>query len=196
MLGDIADPFTQRWRDKQLQYTWLRTLQGQYADFWQVTADALDFAMESFGISDPVLREKLMSLYLSLEMFPDVSETLLALKRLGLKIAILSNGSMPMLLAAVKNAGLAHLFDAILSADDVRVFKTHPAVYQLAVDRLSVEPHAIAFVSSNAWDAYGASAFGMRVFWCNRYGQQPEKLPGNPDFVVRSLHEIPNLMCR
>ena len=196
MLGDIADPFTQRWRDKQLQYTWLRTLQGQYADFWQVTADALDFAMESFGLSDAALREKLMSLYLSLEMFPDVSETLLALKRLGLKIAILSNGSMPMLLAAVKNAGLAHLFDAILSADDVRVFKTHPAVYQLAVDRLSVEPHAIAFVSSNAWDAYGASAFGMRVFWCNRYGQQPEKLPGNPDFVVRSLHEIPNLMCR
>jgi len=196
MLGDFADPFTQRWRDKQLQYTWLRTLQGQYADFWQVTADALDFAMESFDIKDAALREKLMSLYLSLETFPDVADTLPALKDSGFKTAILSNGSMPMLDAAVNNAGIAHLFDTVLSADEVRVFKTHPAVYQLAVDRLGIAPRAIAFVSSNAWDAYAASAFGMRVFWCNRYGHQPEKLPGKPDFIVRSLREIPNLMRR
>lgn len=193
-LGDKADLLTRRWRDKQLQYTWLRTLQGQFADFWRVTGDALDFAMEELGVDDPALRTRLMNLYLELEPFPDVIPTLSVLKSKGLKTAILSNGSPNMLAAIVSNANLGRLLDASLSVDEVGKFKTHPDVYRLAVERLGSSPASIAFVSSNGWDAYAASAFGMRVFWCNRYAQQPERLPGTPDIVVRSLEEIPTLI--
>ena len=116
------------------------------------------------------------------------------LKAAGLKTAILSNGSPAMLDAAVKAAGLDTLLDAVLSVEAVGVYKPHPKVYQLAVDRLGISAAAIAFQSSNAWDAYAASAFGMQVVWCNRYGQRPERLPGAPDRTVRSLAELPALV--
>lgn len=194
VLGDKLAALTTLWRDKQLQYTWLRSLQGSHADFWRVTGDALDYALEALDIDEPVLRERLLRLYLTLDCFPEVPQTMERLKAAGLKTAILSNGSPAMLRAAVDNAGLAHLFDAVLSVEEVGVFKTHPAVYQLAVDRLGVEAAAISFQSSNAWDAYAASAFGMRVVWCNRYGQIRERLPGAPDREVRSLAELPALV--
>jgi 2-haloacid dehalogenase len=111
-----------------------------------------------------------------------------------MRIAILSNGSPRMLDAIVTGNNLAPLIDAVLSVDAVGVYKTHPKVYQLAVDRLGVPAAAIAFQSSNAWDAYAASAFGMRVVWCNRYGQRRERLPGNPDCEVKSLAELPALV--
>lgn len=193
MLGDAAERLSSLWREKQLQYTWLRTLQGRYADFWQVTGDALDFALESLGLSIPGLRDRLMDSYLTLEVFPEVPEVLERLKRRGITTAILSNGSHKMVMSAVSAARIEHLLDAVLSAEEVRVYKTHPKVYQLAVDRLGVEPQRIWFVSSNAWDAWAASAFGMRVVWCNRYGQRPERLPGFPDREVRSLSEHPLL---
>ncbi|MGC2519654.1 MAG: haloacid dehalogenase type II [Burkholderiales bacterium] len=193
-LGENAGPLTLLWRRKQLEYTWLRTLQGAHADFWQVTGDALDFAMDALMIRDSTLRERLMNLYLTLSSFPEVAQMLARLKAAGLKTAILSNGTPAMLDAAVKNAGIGHLLDEILSVEEVRVFKTHPRVYQLAVDRLGVGRAEIAFQSSNGWDAYAASAFGMRVVWCNRYGQQPERLPGEPDFEIRSLAELPALV--
>jgi 2-haloacid dehalogenase len=183
------------WRDKQLQYTWLRTLQNRYADFWQVTGDALDFALESLGLETPTLRDRLMELYLGLEPFPEVPEILQALRARGFKTAILSNGSPAMLATLVQRAGLAEAFDAVLSADAVGVFKTHPKVYQYALDSLGLPAQAIAFQSSNAWDACGASDFGMRVVWCNRYGQRRERLPGAPDFEVRSLAELPGLLA-
>ena len=116
---------TALWRDKQLQYTWLRSLQNRYADFWQVTEDALAFALESLGLDAPTLRERLMELYLGLEPFPEVPEVLRALRARGFKTAILSNGSQAMLATLVQRAGLAEAFDAVLSADAVRVFKTH-----------------------------------------------------------------------
>ena len=194
VLGADADKLTALWRDKQLQYTWLRSLSGRYADFWQVTGDALDFALETLGIEQPGLRDRLMTLYLTLETFPEVPEVLRRLKQNGLRTAILSNGSPRMLDAIVTGNNLADLIDAVLSIDDVGVYKTHPKVYQLAVDRLGVTAAEIAFQSSNAWDAYAASAFGMRVVWCNRYGQRRERLPGNPDREVRSLAELPALV--
>ena len=193
-LGDDIDRLTALWRDKQLQYTWLRALQGRHADFWQVTGDALDFALETLGIDKPGLRDRLMNLYLTLDAFPEVFDVLGRLKRAGLKTAILSNGSPAMLDAAVKAAQLDTLLDAIFSVEEVGVYKPHPKVYQLAVDRLGIPPAAIAFQSSNAWDAYAASAFGMRVIWCNRYGQRAERLPGAPDRAVRSLAELPVLV--
>jgi 2-haloacid dehalogenase len=184
VLGDGIEKLTAQWRDKQLQYTWLRALQGRHADFWQVTGDALDFALQTLAIDKPGLRDRLMSLYLTLDAFPEVPDVLERLKKAGLRTAILSNGSPKMLEAAVKAAKLDALLDAVLSVEAVGVYKPHPKVYQLAVDRLGVPAAAIAYQSSNAWDAYAASAFGMQVVWCNRYGQQPERLPGGPDRIT------------
>jgi 2-haloacid dehalogenase len=194
VLGDGIDELTVLWRDKQLQYTWLRALQGRHTEFWQVTGDALDFALETLGIEKPGLRDRLMNLYLTLDAFPEVPDTLTRLRQAGLRTAILSNGSPRMLDAVVKAAGLKSLLDAVLSVEDVGVYKPHPKVYQLAVDRLGIPAAAIAFQSSNAWDAYAASAFGMQVVWCNRYGQRPERLPGVPARTVKSLAELPALV--
>jgi 2-haloacid dehalogenase len=194
VLGADADRLTALWRDKQLQYTWLRSLAGRYVDFWQVTGDALDFTLETLGIDRPGLRDRLMTLYLTLEPFPEVADTLRRLKQAGLRTAILSNGSPKMLDAIVAGNDLSNMLDAVLSVDAVGVYKTHPKVYQLAVDRLGVPASAISFQSSNAWDAYAASAFGMRVVWCNRYGQRRERLPGSPDCEVRTLAELPPLV--
>ncbi len=192
--GDKAAALTALWRDKQLQYTWLRAVQGRHADFWQVTGDALDFALEALGLREAGLRERLMSLYLALSAFPEVPQVLGALKAAGLRTAILSNGSPRMLDAAIENAGLGNLIDLSLSVEEVGVYKPHPKVYQLAVDRLGLAPEAIVFLSSNAWDAYAASAFGLRTIWCNRYGQAPERLPGSPDREIRSLADLPGLV--
>ena len=194
VLGDDIDRLTALWRDKQLQYTWLRAAQGRHADFWQVTGDALDFALETLGVTKPGLRDRLMSLYLTLDPFPEVSSVLARLKAAGLQTAILSNGSPAMLDAAVKAAKLETLLDAVLSVEEVGVYKPHPRVYQLAVDRLGIPASVISFQSSNAWDAYAASAFGMQVVWCNRYGQRRERLPGSPDREIKSLAELPALV--
>lgn len=196
VLGDKAAAVTALWRDKQLQYTWLRSLQGRHADFWQVTGDALDFTLETLGLAEAGVRDRLMGLYRTLDCFPEVPDVLRRLKEAGFTTAILSNGSPSMLADAVAGAGLGGLLDHVWSVEEVGVFKTHPRVYQLAVDRLGVPASAISFQSSNAWDAHAASAFGMRVVWCNRYGQRRERLPGAPDREVRSLADLPALIVR
>ena len=194
VLGDDFDKLTALWRDKQLQYTWLRATQGLHADFWQVTGDALDFSLDTLGINKAGLRDRLMTLYLTLDPFPEVTDVLKRLKAARLQTAILSNGSPKMLADVVKAAKLDTLLDAVLSVEDVGVYKPHPSVYRLAVDRLGIPASAISFQSSNAWDAYAASAFGMKVVWCNRYRQRPERLPGAPDREIRSLAELPVLV--
>lgn len=193
-LGGMTEKLTGIWRDKQLQYTWLRALQNRHVDFWQVTGDALAFALETLGIDRLGLHDRLMRLYLTLASFPEVPEMLKRLKSAGIRTAILSNGSPAMLDAAVKGAQIGDLLDHVLSVEEVGVYKPHPKVYQLAVDRLGVPASAISFQSSNAWDAYAASAFGMKVVWCNRYGQRRERLPGQPDFEIKSLSELPGLI--
>ncbi len=185
---------TSTWRDKQLQYTWLRSLQGRYADFWQVTGDALDFALDSLGLLEPGLRARLMDLYLNLTAFPEVPATLRALRDAGFVTAILSNGTPTMLEAAVRSAGLNDLFDAVLSAHAVQVFKTDSRVYSYGLRQLGLGADQVCFLSSNSWDAFGAKAFGMRVVWCNRYGQRPERLPGRPDHEIRCLDQLPALL--
>jgi len=191
VLGGNVDRVTALWRDKQIQYTWLRAAQGRHADFWQVTGDALDFTLETLNLSDARLRDRLMSLYLALEPFPEVRDVLVKLKSAGLRTAILSNGTPSMLGAIVSAAKLDSLFDAVLSVEEVGVFKPHSKVYQVACDRLRLAPAAISFQSSNAWDAHAAAAFGMRVVWCNRYGQRRERLPGTPDREATSLADLP-----
>jgi 2-haloacid dehalogenase len=163
-------------------------------NFFQVTSDALEFSLAALRLTDPALHPRLMSLYSSLECFPEVPGMLTRLKAAGIKTAILSNGSPDMLAAALAHSQIAHLFDAVLSVDEVGVYKPHPKVYQLAVDRLGVAPGAICFQSSNGWDAYAAAAFGMRVVWCNRYAQPPECLPGRPEVIIHSLAGLPALV--
>ena len=189
VLGDRTVALTTLWRDKQIQYSWLRSLQNRYVDFAQVTAAALDYALRAMAIDDAALRARLLDLYRSLTAFPEVPGVLRTLREAGYRTAILSNGSPAMLNPLVARAGIADLLDAVLSVDEVRVFKTHPRAYQLALDRLGVAAAEICFFSSNAWDAWATSDFGMRVIWCNRYGQPPETLPGKPDAEVRSLDE-------
>lgn len=192
--ADRRAALTTLWRDKQLQYSWLRSLQGRYVDFWTVTGDALDYALDSLGLADLGLRDALMALYRRLSAFPEVPATLRALRGAGYATAILSNGTPDMLAEAVGGAQLNGLFDAVLSVDALRVFKTDPRVYQFALDRLGLAKREVAFLSSNGWDAYAASDFGLRVVWCNRYRQPRERLPGAPDFEIRNLAELPPLL--
>jgi 2-haloacid dehalogenase len=194
-LGAKWQPLAEAWRAKQLQYTWLRSLMGRHADFWHVTGDALDFAMESLGVADAGLRERLMSLYERLDAYPDARPALEQLRAKGLKLAILSNGAPRMLAAAAESAGLAPLLDAVISVEEVGVYKPSPAVYRLATDRLGLWLSEIAFVSSNGWDACGAKAAGLRVAWCNRAGQPRERVPEPPDVELRSLAELPALVA-
>jgi 2-haloacid dehalogenase len=191
---EAAERLSALWRDKQLQYTWLRAAQHRHADFLQVTADALDFTLETLGLKKPGLRDYLLDLYLRLAPFPEVPQALARVREAGFATAILSNGTPAMLAAAVGAAGLGPLFDAVLSVEEVGAFKPDPRVYQLAVDRLGTPAASIAFVSSNGWDAHAASAFGTQVVWCNRYGQRRERLPGTPDREIKTLAELPALV--
>lgn len=192
LLGDKAGPLAALWREKQLAYTWLRAVQGRHADFWQVTGDALDFALEALAIDRPGMRDRLMQLYLTLDPYPEVPEVLRRLRAAGVKTAILSNGTPRMIEALVAGARLE--FDALLSVEQAGIYKPHASVYQLALDTLGLPARAIAFQSSNGWDACGASAFGMQVVWCNRSRQPRERLPGAPDREIDTLAALPGLV--
>lgn len=193
-LGDKAQPLSEMWRAKQLQYTWLRSLMDAYTDFWRVTGDGLDYALAAHDINDPDIRERLMDLYLTLDAYPDAVDTLKKLKDEGYATGILSNGSPDMLASAVKNSGLTPLLNEVMSVQDVGIFKPSARVYQLAVDRMGVSPREICFVSANAWDASGAADFGFQVAHLNRFGQPAEKLPGVPSAVMKSLSDLPTVL--
>jgi 2-haloacid dehalogenase len=192
-IGAGADELSQLWRTKQLEYAWLRALMGRHADFWQVTGDALDHALARTGV-DASVREPLLQAYLTLEAYPEVADVLRRLRAAGLKLAILSNGEPAMLAAAVENAGIGDLLDAVLSVEEVGVYKPDPRVYRLAVDRLGVRPDQIAFQSSNAWDVNGAACFGLRPVWINRFGAPAERLPGDAEHELRDLSGLPGLL--
>ena len=194
-MGDKADGLSALWRTKQLEYTWLRSLMGEYVDFWQVTQDGLDYSMETLGIDDQSLRQDLLQAYLELEPYPEVIPVLTQLREAGMQTAILTNGSPDMIEAAVNHSGIGKLLDACLSVDDVGIFKPDPRVYQHAVERLGVAASSISFQSSNAWDAAGASNFGMTVVWVNRFGQRVERLPGRSDAELTNLSGLPEIVA-
>ena len=195
-IGDKADQVTAMWRQKQLEYTWLRSLMQQHVDFWDVTRDGLDYALDAAGHGDPALRDELLQLYLSLKTYPEVRSVLSTLRDNGVPRAILSNGAPKMLDAAAQSADIAALLDAIYSVEDVGVYKPAAQVYQLAVDGMGCRADQICFMSSNAWDVAGAAHFGFRVVWVNRFGQVPERLPGEPVTMVDSLEKLPELLGR
>ncbi|MDX1435076.1 MAG: haloacid dehalogenase type II [Gammaproteobacteria bacterium] len=193
-LGDKADGVSAMWRTKQLEYTWLRSLMGRYVPFWQITGEALEYSFDAHGVDDRALSEDLMNAYLELDCYPEVPDVLATLKDNGMRTAVLSNGSPDMLDAAVESAGLGSLLDAVLSVHEVGIFKPHPSVYQLALDRLEVERREVSFQSSNAWDAGAAATFGFRVAWVNRFGQAEERLPDRPDAELDTLAALPALV--
>lgn len=193
-VGEKAAALSELWRRKQLEYSWLRSLMGEHADFWRVTGDALDYAMAALKIDDPVLRADLMELYLSLPIFPEVPEVLEALKSRKIKTGVLSNGAPVMLTSAVNCAKISPFLDVVFSVEDVGVFKPDNRVYQMAVDRLKLPPEEIAFFSSNAWDIAGAATFGFKAVWCNRGGAPRERLPGAPVAEIQDLSEVLTLL--
>jgi 2-haloacid dehalogenase len=195
MFNSNADQVSALWRTKQLEYTWLRSLMGSHADFWQVTQDALDFALDTHELKIPELRKNLMEAYLSLSCYTEVPVVLSTLKSKGYRNAILSNGTPQMLDAAVSNSKLTSIIEENYSVEQVGIFKPDPRVYQLAVDGMGVQPGEILFHSSNAWDASGAAFFGFKVAWINRFRQQAERLPGRPDVELKSLDELPELLA-
>jgi 2-haloacid dehalogenase len=194
ILGDKAGAVSELWRQKQLEYTWLRSLMPAHADFWQVTSDGLDFALSASGVKDQGLHDSLMNLYLTLESYEEVKDTLATLRNGGLATAILSNGNPRMLKAAVDSAGLNDVLDASLSIEEVGIYKPDPRVYQLAVDRLGVRKEEICFLSSNCWDARAAANFGFKVAWINRFDREPDRLPGDFVKVIHRLDELPPLL--
>lgn len=193
-VGPEAAAVSATWRTKQLQYTWLRALMGRHADFWQVTGDALDFALEAHRVDAASLREPLMAAYRSLEAYPEVPDVLRRLREAGLKTAILSNGEPDMLGAGAISAGIADRLDAVFSVEEIGIYKPHPSVYRLAADRLGVLPAAIAFQSSNSWDVHGAATFGFQAVWINRQHAAAERLPGVPAAVLPDLRGLPDLV--
>jgi len=188
---------SQAWRAKQLEYTWQRSLMQRYQPFSAVTRDALAWACESLGLAlDEKKAQSLMDEYLRLSTFPDVPAALARLRRnqanLSVRQAILSNGSPDMLVPLVKNSGLK--FDAVLSVDEVKIFKPAPEVYELAVKKLSVPKDRIGFVSSNCWDALGAKSFGFTAYWINRAGAPVDRLGFTPDAILKSLGNLPEIL--
>ena len=180
------------WRLKQLQYTWLRAVAGAHTDFWEVTRNGLDWALENAGLDrDPELRERLLQLYWELSAYPEVPHMLAELKDQGLNTAILSNGSPDMLDGAVRSAGIGALLDDVLSVESVGIFKPAAAVYDLVLKRFNCAPENVLFVSSNGWDAACATGFGFTTAWVNRAGEPIDRLPWTPQLVLNDLTGIP-----
>ena len=193
-LAQIWPQLAEDWRAKQLQYSWLRAVTGEHTDFWRVTQDGLDWALELRGLSaDRALRERLLSLYWQLQAYPEVPQMLRRLKAAGINTAILSNGSPDMLQGAVQSANLAELLDDVLSVESVGVFKPAPQVYDMVLQRFGVAKHHVLFVSSNGWDAAAAASYGFVTAWVNRAGLPIDRLPGQPNHVLQDLTDIPTL---
>ncbi len=187
-----GDALAQLWRLKQLQYSMLRSLMGRHRDFWRLTEDGLVYAAKSLGLDLTAdRRARLLDAYLTLAAFPDVKPGLAALKERGLRLAILSNGEPRMLESAARSAGIVDLLDAILSVEEVKIFKPSPRVYQLAPERLRVRPAELGFVSSNYWDVAGAASTGLETFWIQRRAAEPpEELGFTADHTVSTITDL------
>lgn len=193
-LGEYADEVSTIWRQKQLEYTWLRSLMGEYADFERIVNDSLEYALKHAGIDNAGLRDDLLQAYRQLDCFPEVPATLKALKDNGLGIAILSNGTRNMVESCIEHTGLGNAIDVVLSVDSVRIYKPAPRVYELAVDHYGPPVPGICFQSSNAWDIAGAAHFGFTCVWINRNNTIPEILPGQAAHVLPDLTQLPGLV--
>jgi len=186
-VGPDAARFSEVWRTKQLEYSWVLSLAGRYEPFWTLTEKALDYAFARFPEVDRSLRQLLLEAYRTLDAYPEVRQTLQVLRMRGLRTGILSNGDPGMLKAAVDSANLAGDLHAVLSVDAAKIFKTSPRSYDLVLQALSLTPNEVVFVSSNRWDIAGAAAFGFTTVWVNRLGLPDEYVELAPSTVIASL---------
>jgi 2-haloacid dehalogenase len=194
-IGPKADELSTLWRQKQLEYSWLRSLMGVHADFWKVTGDALDYALAACGIDDPGLKDELMVFYLKLDAYPDAAEALAAVRAKGKRTAILSNGSPSMLDSAVRAAGLEKLIEMVLSIEDVGIYKPSRRVYRHAQHKLGLaDALSVCFVSANAWDSHGAAQFGFQVVHVSAREAPDERLPGKSMCRISRLRELCDLV--
>ena len=193
-VGDNWEKLASLWRLRQVEYTWLRNSMDEYIDFWKITSDALDYAMETLGIENNELREELLNLYLKLEAYPEINDLLKKLKQRGLKTGILSNGNMKMLNSAVNNANIREYLDEILSVEDCKIYKPSSKVYDLVKIKMQISKENVLFFSSNAWDMHAASNYGFKTIWVNRFNTKLERLPGKPIDIVNSLDKIDEII--
>src|SRR6516164_1901355 len=192
----LCNQLAQIWRAKQLQYSLMRSLMGRHRDFWGLTEDGLVWASKNLQLDLTADKTKqLMDAYLTLAAFPDVKPGLEALKKQGIKLAILSNGEPKMLEAAAKSAGIRDLLDDVISVEEVKIFKVSPRVYNLATERLKVTNPELGFVSANNWDAVGAASAGLRTFWIQRSaGEVPEELGFQASAIVKAITDLAPLL--
>ena len=193
-VGHNWESLASLWRLRQVEYTWLRNSMNEYIDFWQITSDALDYAMETLEIENIKLKQDLLALYLKLEAYPEVKDLLKKLKQKGFKTGILSNGSMKMLNSAVDNANIRDLLDGILSVEECEIYKPSKKVYDLVEKNIKVKKENVMFFSSNAWDMHAASNYGFNTIWVNRFNAKLERLPGKPKNIVNSLEKIDQII--
>jgi 2-haloacid dehalogenase len=189
-MGPDGQAFSDLWRAKQLEYSWIRTLMGHHTDFWALTEQSLDYAFARFPSADRTLKAALLDAYWHLDCYPEVPSVLKHLKDRGARIAILSNGTPQMLQSAVKKAGLDLIIDDIFSVETVKAFKTAPAVYDMVTTTYRLYPGSVSFQSSNRWDIAGATKFGFRTVWINRANMPDEYADFGPSLILPSLESL------
>ncbi len=192
-IGDKWEPFANFWRTTQLEYTWLRSLMKRHKDFWQITEESLDKSMMAFNI-DPKMKNELLNLYKVLSPFQEVTETLKLLKEKNFKLAILSNGTPSLLNDLVKSNNLNNLFDDLFSIEEVKIYKPHPKVYDLPIEKYKIKKNEVVFLSANTWDVSGAGNYGYQSIWVNRNNNIFDNLDYKPNNQIKNLSELINLI--
>ena len=192
-IGDKWEGFANFWRTTQLEYTWLRSLMKRHKDFWQITEDSLDKSMAAYDIN-PKMRDQLLNLYKVLSTFHEVPETLNSLKEKNFKLAILSNGTPSLLNDLVKSNNLNDLFDDLFSIEEVKIYKPHPKVYDLPIEKYKIKKNEVVFLSANTWDVSGAGNYGYQSIWVNRNNNIFDNLDYKPDNQIKNLSELINLI--
>lgn len=193
-LGNIAEPFSNLWRSKQLEYSWLRSLMNRYEDFWCVTEESLDYTLNCFNIKNASLKINLLKAYKNINCYEEVPTVLSKLKERKISTVILSNASPIMLNNVVKNSKIDSCIDFCFSVDTLKIYKPHPTVYNLVLEKYDLNKNEILFISSNSWDVAGAKSFGFNVSWINRFNSKEEFLPFKSDIELNSLIDLPTIL--
>ena len=192
-IGDKWEKFSNYWRTTQLEYTWLRSLMGRHKDFWEITEDSLEKSMKTFEINHS-MRNEMLNLYKSLNMFEEVPKTLRALKKKNYKLAILSNGTPSLLNELVKSNKLENIFDDLFSIEEVGIYKPDSKVYDLPIKKYNVKKNEVIFLSANTWDVSGGGNYGYNAIWVNRNKDIFDNLDYKPIYQIDNLFKLLDLL--